>query len=168
MSGVRVCGVPWMDAMLQSAREERQLYSHNQCVQYRFTHSCGHNIDMNRAKILAWTSALHGSPTMAISWSAFFIPFLVYFFLQRIFLSSLGHHCFLLWTRAKNKRRIVPGHFYRILSSSGTFTSLRQQNCRCCILAFTFFLSKNLNFHPKITCYLQLCPTLSFGLPNKI
>ena len=29
-----VCGVPWMDAMLRSVREERQLYSHNQCVQY--------------------------------------------------------------------------------------------------------------------------------------
>ena len=28
------CGVPWMDAMLQSVREERQLYSHNQCVKY--------------------------------------------------------------------------------------------------------------------------------------
>ena len=47
------CGVPWMDAMLQSVREERQLYSHNQCVQYRCTHSRGHNIDMNRAGILA-------------------------------------------------------------------------------------------------------------------
>ena len=46
--------------MLQSVREERQLYSHNQCVQYRCTHSHGHNIDMNRAGILAWTSALHG------------------------------------------------------------------------------------------------------------
>ena len=55
-----VSGVPWMDAMLQSVREERQLYSHNQCVQYRCTHSRGHNIDMNRAGILAWTSALHG------------------------------------------------------------------------------------------------------------
>ena len=48
-----VSGVPWMDAMLQSVREERQLYSHNQCVQYRCTHSLGHNIDMNRAGILA-------------------------------------------------------------------------------------------------------------------
>ena len=50
---VCVCGVPWMDAMLQSVREERQLYSQNQCVQYRCTHSRGHNIDMNRAGILA-------------------------------------------------------------------------------------------------------------------
>ena len=53
VSGVCVCGVPWMDAMLQSVREERQLDSHNQCVQYRCTHSFGHNIDMNRAGILA-------------------------------------------------------------------------------------------------------------------
>ena len=54
LCGVRCpCGVPWMDAMLQSVREERQLYSHNQCVQYRCTHSHGHNIDMNRAGILA-------------------------------------------------------------------------------------------------------------------
>ena len=51
-----VSGVPWMDAMLQSVRE---LYGHNQCVQYRCTHSCGHNIDMNREGIWAWTSALH-------------------------------------------------------------------------------------------------------------
>ena len=62
-----VCGggVPWMDAMLWSVREERQLYSHNQCVQYMCTHSRGHNIDMNRARILAWVSTLHGFPTVA-------------------------------------------------------------------------------------------------------
>ena len=51
--GVCVCGVPWMDAMLRSGREERQMYSHNQCVQYMCTHSCGYNKDMNRAGILA-------------------------------------------------------------------------------------------------------------------
>ena len=56
-----VCGgVPWMDAMLRSVREERQLYSHNQCIQYMCTHSCGYNKDMKRAGILAWASALHG------------------------------------------------------------------------------------------------------------
>ena len=38
-----------MDAMLQLVREERQLYSNNQCVKYMCTHSPGHNIDMNRA-----------------------------------------------------------------------------------------------------------------------
>ena len=48
-----VCGVSWMDAMLRAVREERQLYSHNQYVQYRCTHSRGHNIDMNRAGIMA-------------------------------------------------------------------------------------------------------------------
>ena len=50
---VCVCGVPRMDAMLRSVREEGQLYSHNQCVQYMCKQSCGHNIDMNRAGILA-------------------------------------------------------------------------------------------------------------------
>ena len=39
-------GVPWMDAMLRSVREEGKLYSHNQCVQYMRTHSHGHNIDI--------------------------------------------------------------------------------------------------------------------------
>ena len=57
---VCVCGVPWMDAMLRSGREERQMYSHNQCVQYMWAHICGCNKDMNRAGILAWASALHG------------------------------------------------------------------------------------------------------------
>ena len=60
VSCVCVCGVPWMDAMLRSVREQRQLYSHNQHVQYMCTHSRGHNIDMNRAGILAWALALHG------------------------------------------------------------------------------------------------------------
>ena len=58
--GVCVCGVPWMDAMLRVVREERQLYSHNQCVKYTCTHSRGHKIDMNRAGIFAWAPALHG------------------------------------------------------------------------------------------------------------
>ena len=62
-----------MDAMLWSIREERQLYSHNQRVQYVCTHSCGHNIVRNKARILVWASTLHGSPTMAISWMAFLI-----------------------------------------------------------------------------------------------
>ena len=53
LCGVCVCGVPWMDAMLKSVREERQLYSHNQCIQYMCTHNRGHNIEMNRAGILA-------------------------------------------------------------------------------------------------------------------
>ena len=46
-----------------------------QCVQYMCTHSCGHNIVMIRAGILARVSTLNGSLTMAISWPAFF-PFL--------------------------------------------------------------------------------------------
>ena len=54
-----------MDAMLQSVRAERQLYSHNQCVQYMCTYSQVHNIGMNRAGILALVLALHGSLTMA-------------------------------------------------------------------------------------------------------
>ena len=42
-----------MDAMFQSGSEERQMYSHNQCVQYMCPHICGYNKDMNRAGILA-------------------------------------------------------------------------------------------------------------------
>ena len=46
-----VCGgVPWMNAMFRSVRKERQLYSHNQCVQYMCTHSRGNNKVMNRAE----------------------------------------------------------------------------------------------------------------------
>ena len=54
-----LCGVcvPWMDAMLQSVKKKRQLYSHNQYVNYMYTHSHGHNIDMNKTRILAWAPA---------------------------------------------------------------------------------------------------------------
>ena len=51
----------------------RQLYTHisvYSCTVHVYTQH-GHNIVMNRAGILARTSALHGSPTMAISWPAF-------------------------------------------------------------------------------------------------
>ena len=69
-----VCVVsPWMDLMLWLVREERKLYSHNQCVQYMCTPSRGHNIIMKRARILARGLTLHDSPTMVISWSSFFL-----------------------------------------------------------------------------------------------
>ena len=71
---VCVCGVPWMDGMLWSVREERQMYSHKQCEQYMCTHSHGHNSIMNKARILAQASTLHCSQTIRLR-LALFPPF---------------------------------------------------------------------------------------------
>ena len=64
-----VCGVPWMAAILWLVNKTTEQ-SQSVCpvVQYM----CTHNIVMNRAGILAWAATLHGSPTLAISWPAFF------------------------------------------------------------------------------------------------
>ena len=77
-----LCGVPWMDQMLWSLIT-RQLDIHNQ---YMCTHSPWHNIVLNRAGILAWVSTLHGSPTMDISWRAFFVScyLCMYFILSHL------------------------------------------------------------------------------------
>ena len=74
MCHVCVCGVPWMDVMLWSVNDTT-VQSQSVCtgVQYKCTHSRGHNIVMNRPRLLAWASTLHGSPTMTILWPAFFI-----------------------------------------------------------------------------------------------
>ena len=107
-----VSGVPWMDAMLRSVREERQLYSHNQCVQYMCTHSRGHNIVMNKAGILARVSALHGSPTMAILWPALFL------------FNSDSNHCEVF--HKKKPFSTIRYHAYAILEPSLASTCFSQ------------------------------------------
>ena len=51
---------------------QRRLYIDKFHMVLDIFRSRGKNIDMNRAEILEWASVLHGSPTMAISWPAFF------------------------------------------------------------------------------------------------
>ena len=52
---------------------QRRLYIDKSHTVLDIFRSRGHNIDRNRAGILAWASPLHDSPTVAISWPAFFL-----------------------------------------------------------------------------------------------
>ena len=81
-----------MDAMLQSVREERQLYSHNQCVQYMCTHSLG-NFGMSVG--VAWfpVAGIFFSLILLYGFLIVFIVIIVFTFCQII-----HSHLFQLYT----------------------------------------------------------------------